>query len=54
MKIAFFDFDGTITKKDSFLEFLKYSKGKIEFIKVLIILSPLIISFFLIKQPIKV
>ena len=44
--IAFFDFDGTITKKDSFLEFLKYSKGKIEFIKVLIILSPLIISFF--------
>ncbi len=26
-RIAFFDFDGTITTKDSLLEFIKYSKG---------------------------
>ncbi len=26
--IAFFDFDGTITTKDTLLEFIKYSKGK--------------------------
>ena len=26
-KIAFFDFDGTITKKDSLLEVIKYQKG---------------------------
>jgi phosphatidylglycerophosphatase C len=27
--IAFFDFDGTITKKDTLLEFVKYSKGTV-------------------------
>jgi phosphatidylglycerophosphatase C len=31
-RIAFFDFDGTITTKDSFLEILKYSHGKKKFI----------------------
>ena len=30
-KIAFFDFDGTITKKDSFLEVIKYQKGNTAF-----------------------
>jgi phosphatidylglycerophosphatase C len=30
-KIAFFDFDGTITTKDTLLEFIKFSKGKITF-----------------------
>lgn len=29
--IAFFDFDGTITAKDSFLEFIKFQKGKTAF-----------------------
>jgi HAD superfamily hydrolase (TIGR01490 family) len=29
--IAFFDFDGTITKKDTLLEFIKYSKGNTAF-----------------------
>lgn len=29
--IAFLDFDGTITNKDSLLEFIKYSKGKAAF-----------------------
>jgi phosphatidylglycerophosphatase C len=30
-KIAFMDFDGTITKKDSLLEFIKFQKGKLAF-----------------------
>jgi phosphatidylglycerophosphatase C len=29
--IAFFDFDGTITTQDSFLEFIKFQKGKAAF-----------------------
>jgi HAD superfamily hydrolase (TIGR01490 family) len=29
--IAFFDFDGTVTYKDSLLEFIKYSKGSLRF-----------------------
>jgi len=31
MKIAFFDFDGTITTKDTLLEVIKYQKGKAGF-----------------------
>ncbi len=31
-KIAFFDFDGTLTTQDSFLEFIKFQKGKTAFI----------------------
>jgi phosphatidylglycerophosphatase C len=30
-KIAFFDFDGTITTKDTLLEFIKFSKGPLAF-----------------------
>ncbi|WP_458629087.1 HAD-IB family hydrolase [Winogradskyella sp. PC D3.3] len=30
-KIAAFDFDGTLTKKDSFVEFIKFSKGRFRF-----------------------
>lgn len=30
-RIAFFDFDGTITTKDTFLEFIKFCKGTIRF-----------------------
>lgn len=28
MKLAFFDFDGTITKRDTFIEFAKFSLGR--------------------------
>jgi len=31
MKIAFFDFDGTITTKDTMLEMIRYQKGKAGF-----------------------
>lgn len=33
MKVAFFDFDGTLTKHDTFIEFAKFSMGKRTFFK---------------------
>ena len=42
--IAFFDFDGTLYKKDSLLEFTKFSKGNISFYMGLITLSPYLIA----------
>ncbi|WP_296380974.1 HAD family hydrolase [Winogradskyella sp.] len=30
-RIVAFDFDGTLTKKDSFIEFIKFSRGKVYF-----------------------
>jgi hypothetical protein len=41
--LALFDFDGTITNKDSLLHFTAYAKGKTSLNMGLIILSPLII-----------
>ena len=38
--IAFFDFDGTITRKDSLLEFIKYVKGDQAFYLGFLIHSP--------------
>jgi len=38
--IAFFDFDGTITKKDTLLEIIKFQKGEPAFYKGFILLSP--------------
>ena len=45
MNIAFFDFDGTITKKDSTEKFIRYFVGDIAFIKGIIILLPFIIVY---------
>lgn len=42
--IAFFDFDGTLYKKDSLLEFTKFSCGNISFYKGLFLLSPYLIG----------
>jgi len=44
-EIAFFDFDGTITKKDTLLEFIKFSKGKIRFYLGFIINLPYLVAF---------
>ncbi len=41
--IAFFDFDGTITTKDSFLEMIKFQKGKLAFLTGFALLSPLLV-----------
>ncbi|MGE5457743.1 MAG: HAD-IB family hydrolase, partial [Methanococcaceae archaeon] len=42
---ALFDFDGTITKKDSFLEFIKFYNGRRSFIYGLILLSPILLLY---------
>jgi phosphatidylglycerophosphatase C len=43
--LALFDFDGTITKNDSLLKFIRFAVGDINFICGLIILSPTLIAF---------
>jgi HAD superfamily hydrolase (TIGR01490 family) len=43
--IAFFDFDGTITTKDSLLEFIKFSKGKFRFYLGFALNSPWLIAY---------
>jgi phosphatidylglycerophosphatase C len=42
--IAFFDFDGTLYKKDSLIEFTKFSKGKVSFYFGILKLSPYLIA----------
>jgi phosphatidylglycerophosphatase C len=43
--LALFDFDGTITRKDTFLEFIKYYKGCSSYITGLLALSPAIFLY---------
>lgn len=43
MRIAVFDFDGTITKKDTLLEFIRHSKGTLKFLKGFLLYSPLLV-----------
>lgn len=43
--IAFFDFDGTITTKDTLLEFIKYCKGKAAFYAGFALYSPWLIAY---------
>ena len=43
--IAFFDFDGTITTKDSFLEFIKFYRGTRGFYSGFLLYSPFLIAF---------
>ena len=42
--IAAFDFDGTITKKDTLLEFIKFSRGKWRFYGGFLLISPLLVA----------
>ena len=42
--IAVFDFDGTITQKDTLLEFIKFSKGKWQFYWTFLFFSPLFVA----------
>ena len=42
--IATFDFDGTITRKDSLLEFIKYSKGEWRFYWGMLLFLPLLVA----------
>ncbi|MBD8348633.1 HAD family hydrolase [Dysgonomonas sp. HGC4] len=43
--IAAFDFDGTITTKDTLFDFIRFYIGKHNLLKGLIILSPILISY---------
>jgi len=43
--IAFLDFDGTITTRDSFLEFIKYCKGHIAFYFGFLLHAPFLIAY---------
>ncbi|MBO9562928.1 MAG: HAD family hydrolase [Niastella sp.] len=43
--IAFFDFDGTITTKDTLLEIFKYRHGKAKFYFVFLLNSPFLVAY---------
>jgi hypothetical protein len=43
--LLFFDFDGTITTKDTLLEFIKFSKGKLNFLSGFLIYSPFLVAY---------
>jgi len=45
MNLALFDFDGTITKNDSLIKFIRFAIGDIKFILGMIILSPMLIAY---------
>ncbi len=47
MKLALFDFDGTITTKDSLVEFIQYAAGKPTYYAGLLKLSPMLTAFTL-------
>lgn len=42
--IAFFDFDGTITRKDTMLEFIRFSKGDTAYYAGMLLLSPWLVA----------
>ena len=44
--IAFFDLDGTITSKDTFIDFIVFCRGKNHFLLGLLVLGPSIILYF--------
>lgn len=44
-RIAFFDFDGTITTKDSLLEFIKFYKGSFSFYLGFLLYSPFLLAY---------
>jgi len=44
-RIAFFDFDGTITTKDTLLEFIKYDKGPFRFYLGFLLNSPWLVAY---------
>jgi phosphatidylglycerophosphatase C len=45
MRLAFFDFDGTITKDDSLIKFIRFVVGDIKTIWGMLLLSPMLITY---------
>lgn len=50
-RIAVFDFDGTITTKDTLLEFVRYARGTLYFYVGFILFSPLLAAYKLHLYP---
>lgn len=48
--LALFDFDGTITSKDSLLEFIKFASGKVGFLLIMGLFSPVIFYYVFVKK----
>lgn len=46
--LALFDFDGTITNRDTFIEFIKFTHGSLKFWTGMIVLSPML-SLYVVK-----
>lgn len=44
-RIAFFDFDGTITHKDTLLEFIRFAKGDMAFYAGFFLYSPFLVAY---------
>ena len=42
-EVYVFDFDGTLTKRDSFLEFIRFTKGDMAFVFGFLLYSPLLV-----------
>lgn len=51
MGIAFFDFDGTLTTRDSFLAFVRFARGRVAYWRGLAWLSPRILRYYLRRYP---
>ena len=51
MRLALFDFDGTITTKDSMVEFIQYAVGKRKYYFGLLRLSPMLMAYKLNLYP---
>ena len=49
--IVAFDFDGTLTNKDTLLEFIKYAKGRWRFYAGMVCCFPILIAFLLHLYP---
>lgn len=47
MKLALFDFDGTISHQDSLIHFIRYARGNMRFFLGALYLSPMLIRYFL-------
>lgn len=45
MVVAAFDFDGTLTTKDTFLEFIKFTHGKTAFTAGFLLLAPVLVLY---------
>jgi phosphatidylglycerophosphatase C len=45
--VAFFDFDGTLTRQDSFLAFIRFARGRAAYWRGLLQLSPYVAGYYL-------